>query len=162
MQEHELLSIRQHISKYLFRIPRWFGFAFVAALVTWLAADYSIWLGALVAIIVLALGFYLEWRRFAKSMLHITNLRVYLSVMKGFTSGFEAGLHYRQIKNCTFRKEHILHTLTNSGTLYLRAGAGEKEQIIAEYVPNVEEVCRKINLLLAMSDDKRESLEALA
>jgi hypothetical protein len=40
----------------------------------------------------------------------------------------------------------------------LRAGGNEKEQIAAEYVPNVEQVCKSINWLLALSDEKREEL----
>ncbi|MFZ4461509.1 MAG: hypothetical protein ACOYN2_03020 [Patescibacteria group bacterium] len=161
MQEHSLLSVRQHKMKLFFRMPRWIGFGILAGFFALLFADYAIWAGVLGFLAVLALGVYLEWNRFVRSTLEVTNLRVYLSVMKGFTSGFEAGLHYRQIKNCAFRKEHLIHTLTNSGTLYLRAGGDEKEQIAAEYVPNVERVCRAINWLLALSEEKRVGLESL-
>jgi hypothetical protein len=51
--------------------------------------------------------------------------------------------------------------VTNSGTLYLRAGGDEKEQIAAEYVPNVESVCKTINWLLALPEDRRSDLTAL-
>lgn len=161
MQETILLSIRQHISKYIFRLPRWFWFSIVGGIMAFFLANSSYWVGSIAFVLILSLGFYLEWRRFVRSKLVITNLRVYLSVMKWISSGFEAGLHYRQIKNCAFRKEHMLHTMTNSGTLYLRAGGDEKEQIAAEYVPNVEKVCKIINWLLALNDERRGALTFL-
>ncbi len=160
MQEHRLLVVRQHISKYVFRLPKWVGSSLIGAFITYIVTD-SAWIASGMCVGILSLGLMLEWHRFTKSMLVVTNLRVYLSVMKGVGSGFEAGLHYRQIKNCAFRKEHILHTLTRSGTLYLRAGGDEKEQIAAEYVPEVEHICRVINWLLALPEEKRASLERL-
>ena len=160
MNEVILLSVRQHVVKYFLRLPRWIFIACVCGLIGGLSTASWI-IGITLAIGVLIVGLMLEWQRFIRSTLDVTNTRVYLRVSKGLMSGFEAGLHYRQIKNCTFRKQHLLHTMTNSGTLYLRAGADEKEQIIAEYVPNVEKVSKIINWMLALSEDVRMKLDAI-
>ena len=82
MQEHILLSVRQHVSKYLFRLPRWLGIGAVAGNVVFFLSGNSSAFGIGTVISTIALGFFLEWRRFVKSRLVITNLRVYLSVMK--------------------------------------------------------------------------------
>ncbi len=160
MSEVILLSVRQHGIKLFLRLPRWIVFGTIAGVLV--GVSTASWtLGAVTGIATLTVGVALEWNRFKRSTLDITNTRVYLQVSKGLLSGFEAGLHYKQIKNCTFRKQHLLHTLTNSGTLYLRAGADEKEQIIAEYVPNVEKISKAINWMLALSEDARMHLESI-
>ena len=70
-------------------------------------------------------------------------------------SAFEVGLHFEQIINCTYVKQNFLHSLTNSGTLYFRASEKQEGQIIAEFVPKVEEIVALINRLLILSPQKR-------
>lgn len=71
-------------------------------------------------------------------------------------SSFEVGLHYDQIVNCSYEKSNLFHSLTDSGTLYIRASEKKEGQIIAEFVPQVEQVVRMINQMLALTPEERK------
>lgn len=159
MDEILLASLPQHPIKFYFRYFRWIFSAIVIGLLVFLFTKSS-WAWAIAsAVVILAIGFILEKDRFKKSVLEITDQRVLLKVKKGMFNAFEVGLHYEQIINCSYAKTNLFHALTKSGTLFIRASEKKEGQIIAEFVPDVERICRLINKLLVLGEHERKEFK---
>lgn len=154
MTETVLLSLPQHRIKFYFRFLKWLFIGMILVVSAWVIPDYRELLMG-IGIVILAFGFYEENARFKNSVLELTEKRVLLRVKKGLFKSFEVGLHYEQIINCSYVKKNILHSLTNSGTLYVRASEKPEGQIIADFVPNVEKIVQMINHLITLSPEKR-------
>lgn len=68
-------------------------------------------------------------------------------------------IHYDNIRDVAFSKNHIPHYLTDSGTIFARSSAAAVGDFEAKWTPKIEKVYKIINYIHHLEPKKRKSLD---
>lgn len=71
-------------------------------------------------------------------------------------------IHYKNIRDTAFAKNHILHYLLWYGTLFARSSAWAVGDLEARSIPRIEKVYKMINALHNFSDEERKQITRLS
>lgn len=67
-------------------------------------------------------------------------------------------IHYKNIRDTAFSKNHILHYFFNYGTIFARSSAGAVGDLEAQNIPYVEKVYKIINYLHTLDENQRKNI----
>jgi len=70
-------------------------------------------------------------------------------------------IHYKNIRDTAFSKNHIFHYLLGYGTLFARSSAWAVGDLEARSIPQIEKVYKIINALHNFSDEERKQIKNL-
>jgi len=70
-------------------------------------------------------------------------------------------IHFRNIRDTAFSKNHVFHYLFDAGTFFARSSAWAVGDLEAQYIPNIEKVYKIINTLHSLEDSERKKLTSL-
>jgi len=70
-------------------------------------------------------------------------------------------IHYKNIRDTAFSKNHILHYMLGYGTFFARSSAGAVGDLVAPSIPRIEKVYKIINTLHNFSDEERKQIRNL-
>lgn len=160
--DHILYKTHQHFIVVIVKFLFVFGFY---SLAVFLLGKYMFSWGntlfivsLLIGAIVIFLWYYFFW---SKSYFIISNEKIIVKVRNGLFSKFHMSIHYRNIRDTAFSKNHVLHYLLWYGTIFARSSAGAVWDLEARNIPNVEKVYKIINYLHNLSESERKVLTSL-
>lgn len=70
-------------------------------------------------------------------------------------------IHYKNIRDTAFSKNHVLHYVLNYGTFFARSSAGAVGDLEAKAIPNIEKVYKIVNFLHNISEQERREIKSL-
>lgn len=79
-------------------------------------------------------------------------------VRNGLFSHYDMRIHFSQIKDMAYSKNHFLHYFFNYGVMFVRTSAAADGSFIIEDIPNVEEIYKKISYLHAIGSEERKKV----
>jgi hypothetical protein len=94
----------------------------------------------------------------ARSQFVITPDKLSMDVRNGFFSRYDMSIHFDQIKDLAYSKNHFLHYAFDYGVLFVRSSAGADGNFVVSDIPRIEEVYALVNRLYGMTPEERRSL----
>lgn len=79
----------------------------------------------------------------------------------GLFSKFHMSIHYKNIRDTAFSKNHVLHYLLGYGTFFARSSAGAVGDLEAKAIPHIEKVYKIVNFLHNISEEERRNIQTL-
>jgi len=138
---------------------------FLFALLTFLVGKYMLqWSPAVFLWVLLLWAVVIFWLRYffwVKSYFIISNEKIIIKVRNTLFSKFHMSIHYKNIRDTAFSKNHILHYMLGYGTFFARSSAGAVGDLVAPSIPRIEKVYKIINTLHNFSDEERKQIRNL-
>ncbi|HRI36248.1 MAG TPA: hypothetical protein PK765_04185 [bacterium] len=127
-----------------------------------LILSYTIWQSLLLTLVLAGMTFLgcYGYRRFFydRSYFIVMPDQIRMDIRNGLFSRYDMSIHFNQVKDMAYSKNHILHYAFGSGTLFVRSSAGAEGNFIANDIPNIEQVYSLVNRLYAMSPEERRNI----
>lgn len=151
--QHIMVPISKFLSVFL---PYGTIIAVLAFVFEW-STFLSLWLIIVWAFVIFA-WYYFFW---VKSYFIISNEKIIVKVRNGLFSKFHMSIHYKNIRDTAFSKNHVLHYLLGYGTFFARSSAGAVGDLEAKAIPHIEKVYKIVNFLHNISEEERRNIQTL-
>lgn len=154
MDDNIIFKTHQHIAVLVLKILRvWLIPGIIAFFVL-----FIIWniifavIGLFLIFLIVFWYFYFFW---SKSYFVITKDRLFINVRNWLFSKYDMSIHFDQIKDIAYSKNHILHYTFDYWVLFIRSSAWAEWNFTVPDIPNIENVYNKVNMLYALWDKRK-------
>lgn len=161
MKENILLKIHQHWVKALLEILKYFLISSIFFWIFTYIISESIFITIVVLLIILVLIYSYFHFFHSKSYFYITNDKLSIDVRNWIFSKYNLSIHFDQIKDMAYSKNHIFHYLFDYWVLFVRSSAWSDWNFIVPDIPNIEDVFKKVNFLYSLSKEQRKNITSL-
>lgn len=156
--EQEILKLHQHKIKMILKTIKAFCILwFTSWIITYIISNSMVTTIIIVVITLICIYnyYYFFW---SKSYFLVTNESISINVRNGFFSQYDMRIHFSQIKDMAYSKNHFLHYFFNYWVMFVRSSAAADGSFIIDDIPNIEEVYKKISYMHSIGDDGRKKL----
>lgn len=160
MEKNILFKTHQHVITLILRILRiWIipaiGISIIFYFLNWV-------ISALIAFLfVFIIVFFYFHFFYSKSYFYITNEKLSINVRNWLFSQFNMSLHFDQIKDMAYSKNHLLHYIFNYWVLFIRSSAWSDWNFTVPDIPNIEEIYKKVSFMYSLEQSERNTLKEI-
>lgn len=145
--EEEILKTHQHKIKMILKTIKYFLiFWLIAFILIYINSD-SLFFSITCIIILLFLIHLYNYFFWSKSYFLVTSDSVSINVRNWLFSQYDMRIHFSQIKDMAYSKNHFLHYFFNYWVMFIRTSAAADGSFIIDDIPNIEDVYKKISYL---------------
>lgn len=153
--EQQILKIHQHKIKMILKSLKAFLFFWIIVWILTFILSSSVKTTLIVEILTFILIYAYNYFFWSQSYFLVTDEKLSINVRNWLFSQYSMWIHFDQIKDMAYSKNHFLHYFLNYWVLFVRSSAWSDWNFIVDDIPNIEEVYKKVSHLYALWNDRK-------